>query len=379
MASLLLAGGAFSSAWATDMNTLVNTGKYYKIVRTGYKVTDGWTAEKEGEVNTYYLGDAAMVKGSENASLWRVVKDGSSIKLVNFAGETLQVGGKEVSFKSEIRYNDVEVLNEAGVETNLLEALNGGYLGNGTSTGDSWQLVLSTTAADASSINAWDAVASDASGDVNASWLNYELTPKTEAIRFAYNNGTYDNLNNCYGCVATGVFKVSYDEKTQTYTFTNNSTDEVLIADKVKSFIVSKNSHGAYLQDPTSSKYVKLNFSAPSVTAELVDTPEEATYVGFQSVSDVVVPVEALNVLEKDGFSVTITCAKDNDGKFDDSLAGNEFTGHLTPMKWSAANGFEAISEVEMASTYEFYLRNADGDYIVASKYDGQGSLQDKF
>ena len=376
-ASLLLAGGAFSSAWATDMNTLVNTGKYYKIVRTGYKVTDGWTAEKEGEVNTYYLGDAAMVKGSENASLWRVVKDGSSIKLVNFAGETLQVGGKEVSFKSEIRYNDVEVLNEAGVETNLLEALNGGYLGNGTSTGDSWQLVLSTTAADASSINAWDAVASDASGDVNASWLNYELTPKTEAIRFAYNNGTYDNLNNCYGCVATGVFKVSYDEKTQTYTFTNNSTDEVLIADKVKSFIVSKNSHGAYLQDPTSSKYVKLNFSAPSVTAELVDTPEEATYVGFQSVSDVVVPVEALNVLEKDGFSVTIyydnkdNCLSDEDHLASD-IAGNPFDGHLTTMVWTGSE-FKAATSGE-----RFYLKNSDGNYIVAQKYEGQGASVDQ-
>ena len=377
MASLLLAGGAFSSAWATDMNTLVNTGKYYKIVRTGYKVTDGWTAEKEGEVNTYYLGDAAMVKGSENASLWRVVKDGSSIKLVNFAGETLQVGGKEVSFKSEIRYNDVEVLNEAGVETNLLEALNGGYLGNGTSTGDSWQLVLSTTAADASSINAWDAVASDASGDVNASWLNYELTPKTEAIRFAYNNGIYDNLNNCYGCVATGVFKVSYDEKTQTYTFTNNSTDEVLIADKVKSFIVSKNSHGAYLQDPTSSKYVKLNFSAPSVTAELVDTPEEATYVGFQSVSDVVVPVEALNVLEKDGFSVTIyydnkdNCLSDEDHLASD-IAGNPFDGHLTTMVWTGSE-FKAATSGE-----RFYLKNSDGNYIVAQKYEGQGASVDQ-
>ena len=377
MAGLLLAGGAFSNAWATDINTLANTGKYYKIVRTGYKVTNGWTAEKEGEVNTYYLGDAAMVKGSENASLWRVVKDGSSIKLVNFAGETLQVEGKDISFKSEIRYNDVEVLNEAGVETNLLEALSGGYLGNGGETGGSWQLVLSKTASDASSINAWDAVASEASGDVNASWLNYELTPKTEAIRFAYNNGTYDNLNNCYGCVATGVFKVSYDEKTQTYTFTNNSTDEVLIADKVKSFIVSKNSHGAYLQDPTSSKYVKLNFSVPSVTAELVDTPEEATYVGFQSVSDVVVPVEALNVLEKDGFSVTIyydnkdNCLSDEDHLASD-IAGNPFDGHLTTMVWNGSE-FKAATSGE-----RFYLKNSDGNYIVAQKYEGQGASVDQ-
>ena len=324
MASLLLAGGAFSNAWATDINTLVNTGKYYKIVRTGYKVTTGWTAEKEGEVNTYYLGDAAMVKGSENASLWRVVKDGSSIKLVNFAGETLQVGGKDVSFKSEIRYNDVKVLNEAGLETNLLEALGGGYLGNGTNTGDSWQLVLSTNGTDASSINAWDAVASEASGDVNASWLNYELTSKTEAIRFAYNNGTYDEWNNCYGFAATGVFKVSYDEKTQTYTFTNNVTEEVLIADKVKSFIVKNNSHGAYLQDPTSSKFVKLNFLPEGVSAKLVGTEEEATYLGFETIGDANVPVSALNVLEKDGFSVTIYYDnKDNCLSDEDHLASD--------------------------------------------------------
>ena len=375
MASLLLAGGAFSNAWATDINTLVNTGKYYKIVRTGYKVTDGWTAEKDGEVNTYYLGDAAMVKGSENASLWRVVKDGSSIKLVNFAGETLQVGGKDVSFKSEIRYNDVKVLNEAGLETNLLEALGGGYLGNGTNTGDSWQLVLSTNGTDASSINAWDAVASEASGDVNASWLNYELTSKTEAIRFAYNNGTYDEWNNCYGFAATGVFKVSYDEKTQTYTFTNNVTEEVLIADKVKSFIVKNNSHGAYLQDPTSSKFVKLNFLPEGVSAKLVGTEEEATYLGFETIGDANVPVSALNVLEKDGFSVTIyydnkdNCLSDEDHLASD-IAGNPFKGHLTTMVWNKADKkFEAAT-----SGTDFYLKNEAGDYIVAQKYEGQGA-----
>ena len=378
MASLLLAGGAFSSAWATDMNTLVNTGKYYKIVRTGYKVTDGWTAEKDGEVNTYYLGDAAMVKGSENASLWRVVKDGSSIKLVNFDGETLQVGGKEVSFKSEIRYGDVKDLNEVGIETNLLEALSGGYLGNGTNTGDSWQLVLSTSASDASSINAWDAVDSEASGDVNASWLNYELTPKTEAIRFAYNNGTYNEWNNCYGFNVTDVYQVSYDATTNTYSFKHNQTgEEVVASSSVKSFkLKQSDDHGAYLMDASGSKFVKLTITNGEIeSAKLVDNEVEATYLGFETIGDANVPVSSLNVLEKDGFSVTIyydnkdNCLSDEDHLASD-IAGNPFNGHLTTMVWNKTDKeFKAAT-----SGTSFYLKNSDGNYIVAQKYEGQGS-----
>ena len=38
--------------------------------------------------------------------------------------------------------------------------------------------------------------------------------------------------------------------------------------------------------------------------------------------------------------------------------------------------GFEAIPENEMANTYEFYLRNADGDYIVATKWNGEGAAE---
>ena len=71
--------------------------------------------------------------------------------------------------------------------------------------------------------------------------------------------------------------------------------------------------------------------------------------------------VSNLNYFEKDGFSVTIKY-EDKDGKFTkEDIAGNEFVGHLTPMKWDGDKFVEAPATEE-----EFYLKNADGEYIVA-------------
>ena len=86
--------------------------------------------------------------------------------------------------------------------------------------------------------------------------------------------------------------------------------------------------------------------------------------------------VADLKWFEQDGFSTTIYYDYKNDGIHDahlaDNIAGNVFTGHLVPMAWDGNE--DEFVEADATST-TFYLRNADGDYIVAQKYATNGSL----
>ena len=368
MAGLLLAGGAFSNAWATDINTLANTGKYYKIVRTGYKAADGWKSEK---TSSYYLGENALVEGVANADFWRVEKaSNGTITLVNFSGKTLQVDKKNVSI-STIRYNDTDLAKEENpVETNLFVTADNKYLGNTDKNGTSWPLVLTDTksVSNSSSINAWDVVDAGNTGDVLG--FRTELgAGAIDAIRFIYNN------NGIY--TTTDIYQVAYDKTTETYSFKHNHTGDEVVAGSVKSFKLCVSPlHGAYLMDASGSKYVKLTITNGVIElADLVDNEVEATYLGFEITKErVPVTVGVLNYYEKDGFSVEITCAKDADGEFDDALKGDMFVGHLTPMtfNWTEIGGNNKEGKFEPASdgTREFYLKNADGQYIVAVPYN---------
>ena len=378
MASLLLAGGAFSNAWATDINTLANTGKYYKIVRTGYKAADGWKSEK---TSSYYLGENALVEGVANADFWRVEKaSNGTVTLVNFSGKTLQVNKKNVSI-STIRYNDTDLAKEENpVETNLFVTADNKYLGNTDKNGTSWPLVLTDTksVSNSSSINAWDAVDAGNTGDVLG--FRTELgAGAIDAIRFIYNNnGIYPT---------TDIYQVAYDKTTDTYSFKHNQTGDEVVAGSVKSFKLCVSSlHGAYLMDASGSKYVKLTITKGVIeSAKLVDNEVEATYLGFETIGDANVPVSALNVLEKDGFSVTIyydnkdNCLSDEDHLASD-IAGNPFNGHLTTMVWdNTKKVFLSTEDPDAASIVasnpnNFYLKNTDGNFIVAQKYEGQGS-----
>ena len=91
-------------------------------------------------------------------------------------------------------------------------------------------------------------------------------------------------------------------------------------------------------------------------------------YFGLYKAGNVALTGAQLNGFEKDGFSVTITCDKQNDSKWDDELAGNPFVGHLTAMKWNGTDFSVSTSDGS------YYLKNSDGKYIVAEKYDGEGS-----
>ncbi|MBE6302195.1 MAG: hypothetical protein E7085_10175, partial [Parabacteroides distasonis] len=98
------------------------------------------------------------------------------------------------------------------------------------------------------------------------------------------------------------------------------------------------------------------------------DGTNEFIAVDASVVTDQQLSVAELNYFEEDGFSVAINGYKAN-GKPTLSLAGNPFTGHLTPMVWNKTEkAFETAKEND-----SFYLKNAAGNYIVAVKYDGEG------
>ena len=88
-------------------------------------------------------------------------------------------------------------------------------------------------------------------------------------------------------------------------------------------------------------------------------------YFGLYEAGKNVLTVGNLNYFEQDGFSVTIKY-QDADGKFTkEDIAGNEFVGHLTPMKWNGQKFVEAP-----ATDDKFYLKNADDEYIVVNAKD---------
>ena len=97
-------------------------------------------------------------------------------------------------------------------------------------------------------------------------------------------------------------------------------------------------------------------------------------YFGLYEAGKNVLTVGNLNYFEQDGFSVTIKY-QDADGKFTkEDIAGNEFVGHLTPMKWDSSK--EEFVEAPAAEK-EFYLKNADGEYIVVNAKDN-GDVADE-
>ena len=96
-----------------------------------------------------------------------------------------------------------------------------------------------------------------------------------------------------------------------------------------------------------------------------LETATKNSIFGLYEAGKNVLTVENLNYFEQDGFSVTIKY-QDADGKFTkEDIAGNEFVGHLTPMTWNGSEFKEAADAAE-----EFYLKNADGEYIVVNAKD---------
>ena len=371
-AGFLLAGGMLSNLSAEKLSAVADNGKYYKMEEGAFINLNGgssdWTTEN---ARGWYLdlNDNGTAVINQNADdYWKVVSVEGGYALVNFEGKTLKVNNSEV-FKLG------ETEQWPTIPENLSQLLNGTTDWIGYSI--SYELGSQTEGYAV----AWDAVEAATSGDVNASWLNYDLA-EMNAIRFAINNGSKAE-NGVYGFTVSNVFRVVYNKSTQTYTLIDNVTDKALVAKGdnagVDSYIVEKDEkHGAYLKDATSGKYVQLQIEEKPTTvagAILVDDKEDATCVGFQVVYDQYVPVRALNVLEKNGFSVTVYYDEKTDGMhaahLNGDIAGNPFKGHLTTMVWSSKDK----KFVNATSGDVFYLKNEAGDFIVAQKYKGQGSV----
>ncbi len=102
---------------------------------------------------------------------------------------------------------------------------------------------------------------------------------------------------------------------------------------------------------------------------------ENNNYFGLYQAGIKALTVEELNWYEKDGFSVTVKYEDPEDGKLTkEDIAGNPFTGHLMPMTWTGSEFVKAETTDEDNPVKEFYLKDVDGNYIVAEKYASDGA-----
>ena len=147
------------------------------------------------------------------------------------------------------------------------------------------------------------------------------------------------------------------------YTFENQNKVVLKIMDG------DANAEGGALQPVNNALYnngVVFNLDGKQDASKwYLCTSENKSIFGLYEAGKNVLTVGDLNYFEQDGFSVTIKY-QDADGKFTkEDIAGNEFVGHLTPMHWTGEKFVEALATEE-----EFYLKNADGEYIVVNAKD---------
>ena len=159
----------------------------------------------------------------------------------------------------------------------------------------------------------------------------------------------------------SAIFKASYDDSNDTWSFTYNANDNVLVIDNENHFKKVTTDGGVYFEIPTGGKFIYWNVEEGKF--ELKSSLAEATLFAFSETSTETVSISAqeLNWYEKDGFSVTIKY-QDKDGNFTKTdIEGNPFVGHLTPMIYLAGKMQPATS-----NQYSFFLKNEEGKYIVA-------------
>ena len=377
-AGFLLAGGMLSSVSAENISELTE-GKYYKIVRTwertaGSGTHAGWTAM---EAN-YYLGATSM---DTEATLWKAVKNADgTISLVNMEGErfTLESEGSSVS-NFTIDYNPSALgKDETDPDFNQFKFGTNGILAQAASKDENgvWKLVAGVDG-DVTEVKpqAFDAEATNLQEVDGLNALDF--FPETESAttckadgqtyRMYYTHPTTGKM------LVTNILKANYDKKLKTWSFTYNESGEEKKFGNEVDFELVKAGDDLVMALPSGAGYVKCNGLEQF---EIVKSIEDATIFAFEATKErVPVSVRVLNYYEKDGFSIEITCDKDEKGDWDfDALEGNEFVGHLTPMTfdWTEIGGNDKEGKFVAAdeNAKEFYLKNADGKYIVAVPYD---------
>ena len=94
---------------------------------------------------------------------------------------------------------------------------------------------------------------------------------------------------------------------------------------------------------------------------------------GLYKAGNNVLSVADLMWFENDGFSVTIKYLNE-DGEFKkEDIAGNPFQKHLTPMYWNGSKFVDFGTTTKDEDS--FYLKDVEGNYIVAQKYASSGSV----
>ena len=346
-AGFLLAGGMLSSVNAISLKEAAeNPGKYYKIARLAYKESKDAAWEESVRFVTITDKKSAVADELTADSYWTVSgndKDGYILTNLN---------GVELSVESTSSFGEylTDAVESSDTEFQLM-------LNNSTYVGVAQDLTLTTrqTATYDPAASVFDVMPTNLEKATKGS--NSLATDKETTFKFVVGSSTIEDGN---------IYKATYDKDNNSFSFIDNETGAALLIGGEKDFVVVTCEDGAYLQLPSEGKYVAYADGA----FKLVDSLEKATLFGFQETTTVNVTVKMLNYFEKDGFSVTITCDENEEGDWDyDDLKGNPFTGHLTPMTWNGTS-FEVASEDDS----QFYLRNADGNYIVATQWDGEGA-----
>ena len=367
MAGLLLAGGAFSNAWATDMNTLINKGKYIKVSRTAFRYENTW---QENGGNAFYLTQNGLASNASINDLWKIEQNSEGIiTLVNIADEALKIDGAVVGF-DKIDYATTK--GSVNDELNLFYKAST-ILGNKAEDENGiypLQMLASNYKEDDASLDAFDAVATnlqevaglDATDFFVANGDTYAADGQT--YRMYYTHPTLGNM------MVTNILKANYDKKLKSWSFTYNEDGSEKKFGNEVDFELIKVGNDLVMALPSGKGYVQCN-GLDNFT--IVSSIEDATVFAFEATEKYdPVTVSVLNYYEKDGFSVEITCDKNETGDWDfDALTGDVFKGHLVPMTW---NGDEFVTADKYETSY--YLKNSEGKYIVAVPYEVETALQ---
>ena len=355
-AGFLLAGGMLSSLSAEKLSAVADNGKYYKIARLAYaSQANDWTESLR--YVTISNGKSAVTDSDLTLdAYWTVSKNSTNgYTLTNLNGTVLSVGSTtsfiehatealpSIDSEFQLKLNSTEYVAVASDLT--LAVRKQGEYSPAASVFDAVTTNLQVVAG----LDATDFFAAD--GDT------YVADGKT--YRMYYTHPTMGNM------MVTNILKANYDKKLKTWSFTYNENGNKKEFGNEVDFELVKVGDDLVMALPSGKGYVQCN-GLENFT--IVSSIEEATVFAFEATKErVPVSVAVLNYYEKDGFSVEITCDKDNDDEWDDTLAGDEFKGHLVPMAYDAANS-KFVAADEYAK--EYYLKNSDGKYIVAIPYN---------
>ena len=372
-AGFLLAGGMLSSLSAEKLTVVADNGKYYKMEEGAY-ITNGtsWTKDKTG---TWFLDlnqseEATLAHKSVANDYWKVVTVENGYELINFNGDKLIVNGVSVfNFKEDFK-TDAQEQNAVGF-SQLYQGANS-WIGYDKTLADNSYKLEAQNLSDGYGV-AFDAIATSLE-DVNLGLDRATLDLDGENVTFKFIIGDY---------AAPIIYKATYDKENNSYSFANNATGETIYftdatngeREKDVTIVPCENGMGSFLQLPSGGKYVAVINGEFS----LVDSWDKATMFGFQITNTrVAVSVDVLNYYEKDGFSVEIN-GYDTKNEPTIDLAGNPFTGHLTPMVLVSENGKsvfkKAADQTNVDVIKEYYLKDEAGNYIVATKYDVEGEV----